>query len=365
MLNQLTSPTDAPNVISCHADDAFAAWLEIAGGSLAITTYQAGKLALVGWNGQQVTVLLRQFPKPMGIAVQGQRLALATNHEVWFFANAPLLAPEYLENQPGRYDALYLPRVAYFTGDLNIHDLAFGRDNLWLVNTRFSCLSALSKDFSFVPRWQPPFISQLVPEDRCHLNGLAMVDGKPKFVTALGASDEVGGWRSHKATGGIVVDVESGEIILQGLSMPHSPCWYDGYLWLLNSGTGELWRIDPQSGEHDVVCALPGFLRGLCCVGPYALVGLCQIREQHIFGGLAVQQRFERLMCGVAVVDRSSGQTVGMLEFTAGCQELYDVQFLAGVLRPTILNSERSEMRQAFTAPEFSYWLRPSSQIQN
>lgn len=364
MLNQPTSPADTPNIIECSADDGFTTWIATAGGSLAITTYQAGKLALVGWNGQQVTVLLRQFSKPMGLAVQGQRLALATNHEVWLFANDSLLAPEYLESQPGRYDALYLPRVTYFTGDLNVHDLAFGKDSLWLVNTRFSCLAALSEDFSFVPRWHPPFISQLVPEDRCHLNGLAMVDGKPKFVTALGASDEVGGWRPQKATGGIVVDVESGETVLRGLSMPHSPCWCDGYLWLLNSGTGELWRVHPQSGEYEVVCGLPGFLRGLCCVGPYALIGLCQIREQHIFGGLAVQQRFERLTCGVAVVERSNGKVVGMLEFTAGCQELYDVQFITGVLRPTILNSERPETRQAFTAPEFSYWLRPSSQRQ-
>ncbi|WP_199349124.1 TIGR03032 family protein [Microcoleus sp. FACHB-SPT15] len=363
MMNQLTFPPDAPKVIECNASDAFQAWLSQVNGSLAITTYQAGKLALVGWNGQQVTVLLRQFPKPMGLAVQEQRLALATNHEVWLFANAPLLADEYLENQPGRYDTLYLPRATYFTGDLNIHDLAFGSDNLWLVNTRFSCLAALSKDYNFVPRWQPRFISQLAPEDRCHLNGLAMVDGRPKFVTALGESNEVGGWRNNKATGGILIDVESGEIVIRGLSMPHSPCWHERYLWLLNSGEGELWRINPHSGQHDVVCALPGFLRGLCCVGNYALVGLSQIREQHIFGGLPVQQRFKRLLCGVAVVDLRSGQLVGMLEFTAGCQELYDVEFLPSVLRPTILNNERPEMRQAFTAPEFSYWLRPSSQM--
>ncbi|MBW4637263.1 MAG: TIGR03032 family protein [Gloeocapsa sp. UFS-A4-WI-NPMV-4B04] len=362
-MNHLISPPDTPNVIACNTSDAFAAWLSQAGGSVAISTYQAGKVALVGWNGEQVSMLLRQFPKPMGMAVQGQRLALATQQEVWMFANSPLLAHEYLEDQPGRYDALYLPRVAYFTGDLNIHDLAFGSDTLWLVNTRFSCLAGLSIDFSFVPRWQPPFISQLAPEDRCHLNGLAMVEGKPKFITALGESDTAGGWRVNKATGGILMDVESGEIVSRGLSMPHSPCWHNGYLWLLNSGSGELLRVDPLSGQQDVVCTLPGFLRGLCCVGKYALVGLSQIREQHIFGGLPVQERFEHLLCGVAVVDLSSGEVVGMLEFTTGCQELYDVGFLPGVLCPTILNSQKSEIRQAFTAPEFAYWLRPSSQI--
>jgi uncharacterized protein (TIGR03032 family) len=121
---------------------------------------------------------MRQFEIPMGLAVEGQRIALATRHEVTLLANAPLLAPDYLEDQRGRYDALYLSRATYHTGDLNVHDLAFGADGLWIVNSRFSCLAALSKDFSFVPRWKPPFISEIVPEDRCHLNGLAMVDGR-------------------------------------------------------------------------------------------------------------------------------------------------------------------------------------------
>lgn len=328
-----------------------------------MTTYQSGNVALISWNGQQVNILLRQFAKPMGLAQQGSTLALATQHEVWLFANAPQLAPEYLEQQPGRYDALYLPRVTYFTGDLNIHDLAFCDDGLWMVNTRFSCLASLSPEFNFVPRWQPYFISELVPEDRCHLNGLVAIAGKPKFVTALGETDSAGSWRSHKATGGIVMDVDSNEVMLRGLSMPHSPCWYGDRLWLLNSGAGELWRVNPTSGEHEVICTLPGFLRGLCCIGNHAVVGLCQIRERHIFGGLPVQERFEQLLCGVAIVDLTTGEQVGMLEFTNGCQELYDVEFLPNIHRPTLLNLEKPAVRQAFVAPDLAYWLRPSAQI--
>lgn len=363
---QIASDRDLPldssahKIINCSVDLGFQEWIAQAGGSLAITTYQAGKLALVGWNGQQVSFLMREFTKPMGMAVSGQRLALATKHEVILFANASVLAHHYIENQPGRYDALYLPRAAYFTGDLNVHDLAFGADGLWLVNTRFSCLSRLSAEFSFVPQWQPSFISELAPEDRCHLNGLAMVQGKLKFVTALGESDQVGGWRANKATGGIVIDIDSNEIILRGLSMPHSPYWHKDALWLLNSGTGELWRVDPRRGSYEVICALPGFLRGLCFVGNYALIGLCQMRETNIFGGLQIQERYDRLLCGVAVVDILTGNTAGFLEFTSGCEELYGIQFLSNTLRPTILNAQDDAVRDAFTAPEFSYWLRPS-----
>ncbi len=356
-------PPGADSPIACDISGDFASWLASSGGSLAITTYQAGKVVLVGWDGRQVSVLLRHFDKPMGLAVYGAKLALATRNEVALFANAPLLANDYLENQRGVYDGLFLPRASNWTGDLNIHDLAFADDGLWAVATRFCCLAKLSDEFSFVPVWRPPFLTDTVPEDRCHLNGLAVVDGKPAYVTALGETDVVGGWRAGKATGGIVVRIVDGTVIHRGLAMPHSPRWHDGRLWVLNSGAGELHRIDPMTGSHDVICTLPGYLRGLALIGPFALIGMCQIREKHIFGGLPVQERFANLQCGVALIDTRNGTQLGMLHFTAGAQELFEVQFLPGLRRPMLLNRDKPAVRDAFTAPEFSYWLRPSNMI--
>lgn len=351
--------------IECRNSEPFASWMSQLNGSLAVTTYQAGKIALLGWRGTQMSLLMRQFNKPMGLAVGPGKLALATRHEITLLANAPLLAPDFLLDEPGKYDALYLPRATYHTGDLNVHDLAFGTDGLWFVNSRFSCLSALSKDFSFVPRWKPPFVSELVPEDRCHLNGLAMVDGKPKYVTALGETDTVGGWREKKATGGVLIDVETGAVVLRGLAMPHSPRWHQGRLWLLNSGAGELLCFDPEKGSAGVVCTLPAYLRGLCLIGRFAVVGMCQIREKHIFGGLPVQQQFQDLLSGLAVIDLPTGKLVGTFEFTAGCTEIYDVQFLPGVRNVNVLNLTDDAVRQAFPAPDFSYWLRPENVIPN
>jgi uncharacterized protein (TIGR03032 family) len=187
-----------------------------------------------------------------------------------------------------------------------------------------------------------------------------MVSDKPKYVTALGTTDSPGAWRENKATGGVVVDVQTDEIVLDGLAMPHSPRWHDGNLWLLNSGAGELLVMDPASGRRDVVCQLPGYLRGLCFVGPYALVGMCKIREKHLFGGLPIQQRVTQLVCGVAVVDLRSGAVAAQFEFTSGCEELYDVLFLAGIRRGTILNLEKPGVQDAVTNPDSSYWLRPS-----
>lgn len=352
-----------PVRIECDASAEFLQWLAGAGGSLIVSTYQAGKVALVGWDGLQIRLLMREFDKPLGLAVDGDRVALATRYQVWLFANAPLLATEYLEQQRGRYDAIYLPRVTYETGDLNAHDLAFVDGELVLVNTRFSCLARLSDRYNFAPFWKPRFVSDLVPEDRCHLNGLAVVEGRPRYVTALGTTDTPGGWRPGKATGGVVIDVESDEIVLEGLSMPHSPRWHDGRLWLLDSGTGRLVVADAANKRCETVCELPGYLRGLCFVGPYALVGMSKIREKHIFGGLPIQKRCPRLVCGLAVVDTRSGSQVGLFEYTAGCEELYDVRFLPGVFRPMILNFEKTAAREAMTTAESCYWLRPSSEI--
>ena len=355
--------TDEQVRIECAASPEFQGWMAQAGGSLMVSTYQAGKVASIGWDGRQVTLLMREFDKPLGLAIQGNRLALATRHEISLFANAPLLAHDYQQDRPGRYDALYLPRTTYHTGDLNTHDLVFEGDHIVAANTRFSCLSQLSSDFNFVPIWKPPFVSDVVPEDRCHLNGIAVRDGAVKYVTALGTTDTAGSWREKKADGGVLIDIHTNEIVTGGLSMPHSPRWYNDRLWVLNSGTGELLTIDPNDGRSTVACGLPGYLRGLCFVGPYALVGLCKIREKHIFGGLPIQQRHASLRCGVAIVDLRSGMHVGMFEFTAGCEELYDVQFVPGVCRPTILNLDKPAVRQAIVNPTSSYWLRPSAEI--
>ncbi len=356
---------NAPVEIQCLASAAFEEFLAHSGGSLAVLTYQAGKVAMIGWDGRQLTLLMRDFDKPLGLAAAGNRMILATRHDLCIFSNAPLLAQDFLEDQPGRYDALYLPRVTYHTGDLHTHDVALTSEGIIIAATRFSCLARLSFDYNFTPFWKPDFVSDLVPEDRCHLNGLALVENRPKYVTALGTTDSAGAWRENKATGGIVIDITTDEIVSQGLSMPHSPRWYDGRLWVLNSGTGELTLIDPATGRQTAVCGLPGYLRGLCFIGPYAVVGLSRIREKHIFGGLPVQTRCERLRCGLAAIDLRSGREAGFFEFTAGCEEIYDVQFLPGLKRPMILNLEKTDARRAISNPESSFWLRPGNEIRD
>lgn len=347
--NALGSSMDQP-LHAVHTPN-FPVLLRELGASLLVTTYQAGKLVLVRDEGDHLNAHFRGFPAPMGMALDGDRLAIGTKTQVWEFVNVPAVAARL--DPPGRHDACYLPRSSHFTGDIQIHEMAWGAGgDLWVVNTRFSCLCTLDRSASFRPRWRPPFVSELEPSDRCHLNGLGMVDGKPKYVTALGETDAMGGWRENKARGGVVIDVDSGAVITRGLSMPHSPRWYAGRLWVCESGAGTFGFIDLNTGKYEPVAQTPGFTRGLDFAGPFAFVGLSQVRESAVFSGIAITERLteEERTCGVCVIDLRSGQVVGVLRFETAVQEVFAVTLL-GRRFPELINDDEKLLESSFVVP--------------
>jgi uncharacterized protein (TIGR03032 family) len=249
------------------------------------------------------------------------------------------------------HDACDLPRSAHVTGDIGVHEIAWAGDELWMVSTRFSCLCTLADDYSFVPRWRPPFITALAAEDRCHLNGLAIRDGQPAFVTALGETDTKDGWRPAKSAGGVVMDVASGEPLARGLSMPHSPRWHDGRLWVLESGTGGVVLVDSARGRRDIVLQLPGFTRGWALVGHYAFVGLSKIRPTSAMDGVPIAERRDELKCGVAAVDLRRGVSIGLLEFQTAVEEIFDVQMFAGLRFPEVIGFQKDTIDHTFVVP--------------
>ncbi len=258
----------------------------------------------------------------MGLAYRNGHMAIGCGMQIWEFFNVPAVAPKV--PPAGRHDACFLPRRTHYTGDIDVHEMAFADDGaLWFVNTRFCCLCTLDLHSSFVPRWRPPFISRLVPEDRCHLNGMALVDGRPRYATALATTDTVEGWRPHKVRGGVLFDVPTNRVLLEGLSMPHSPCMYQGKLWLQESGDGSLGWVDLDAKKYRKICELPGFTRGLDFVGPLAFVGLSQVRESAVFSGIPLGERLKERLCGVYVVNLETGQVVAYLHFTSGVQEVF------------------------------------------
>jgi uncharacterized protein (TIGR03032 family) len=344
-----SSSPPAPVAFHYTQSDSFVALLHQLGASLLVSTYQANKLLVVRAEEGGISTLVRTFERPMGIAADVRRLALGTRDQIWLLRNAPDIAPRI--EPAGTHDACYVPRSSHVTGDIGVHEMAWVGDELWSVSTRFSCLCTLDPDYSFVPRWQPPFITALAAEDRCHLNGLAIVDGQPRYVTALGETDTRDGWRKNKPQGGCLIDIPSGEFVARGLSMPHSPRWHDGRLWLLESGTGSLVFIDMPGGRRQSVTELPGFARGLAVIGPFAFIGLSKIRESSAMDGVPLAKRRDELKCGIAAVDLRNGEILGLLEFQTAVEEIFDVQLLPGLRFPEVLGFQKDEIHHTFIVP--------------
>ena len=286
------------------------------GCTLVFSTYQAGKVIFIrATSPETIEQRALDFPRPMGLAVSDQRIAVATREEVVVLTNTPAAEDTYVQEK------------TYFSGEVDTHDLAWGKDGLWAINTLLSSMALTDEHSDFESQWRPPFVSDMAPEDRCHLNSMAMVDGQPEYVTAFGKVDTFEGWRENKVSGGILIDVPSGEIVLEGLPMPHSPRVYDGKLYLLLSATGELVCAEPETGGYEVVTQLPGFVRGMARCGDYLFVGLSKLRKtSSTFAALPISE--DALFSGIVVVSLSEGRIVEHLRYETGVEEIYDVQVL-------------------------------------
>ena len=309
------------------------------GVSLLVSTYQAGKVVTVGIADGDLTLSYHNFERAMGLAVGPAAIAVGARAQIWLLKSAPDLARQI--EPAGRHDACFLTRSSQFTGEIQVHELDWSGDELWLVNTAFGCLCTLDDRHSFVPRWRPPFISALAAEDRCHLNGLAMAPDaegvpRPRYVTALAETDTPQGWRPNKVTSGCLIDITSGQIVARGFAMPHSPRVHAGHVWLLHSGAGQLVQVDTARSHVQTVTELPGYTRGLAMYDRFAFVGLSKIRETSTFGGMPIASRRPELKCGVGIVDLQSGRLAAHLEFVTGVEEIFDVQIIPGTRCPAL-----------------------------
>jgi len=343
-------------------------WLAAQQVSLAFTTYQAGKLLFLGRKPDQtLAVFERTFNRCMGLwaSTDSQTLWMSARFQLWRFQN--VLA----EGQTaGDFDRLYVPRVGHTTGDIDVHDLAVdAAGRVVFVNTLFSCLATVSERFNFDVVWRPPFLSRVSAEDRCHLNGLALRDGQPRYVTLCGRTDVVDGWRDCRTNGGCVLDITTNDIVCDGLSMPHSPRWHGERLWLLEAGSGWLGYVDPSSGRFERLTFCGGYPRGLAIVGNHAVVGLSLPRHEPTFQGLPLEaelaQRNATPRCGLLVIDLHSGDVAHWVRIEGAVRELYDVVALPGVTRPKALGFVTDEIQHNVWFEEHgqaSHWTAaPSS----
>lgn len=323
--------------------------------TIVISTHQASKIIFVSAiDDQRLVQLPRNFNGAMGIALKDDKMAVATRDEVVVLKNVPQLASTY-PRKPNTYDAMFMPRATYYTGHVDVHDLHYGKRGLYAVNTSFSCLCLINDDYSFEPIWKPGFITEYASEDRCHLNGLAMDGDEPKYISGLGRSNIAQGWRENITNGGIVMDIESGELVMDKVPMPHSPRLYDGKLYLLLSATGEVVEADVNTGNYNVITRLKGFVRGMAKHGDYLFVGLSKLRQNSsTFKHLPIA--LDAKEAGIVVLHLPTGAMVGQLTYQASVDEIYDIQIINDSIRPGIVNTEGMEHKLGLAIPTGTYW---------
>lgn len=345
--------TDVEKKLEIDTSRQFTAWMLEHKLSLAFTTYQAGKLFLLGLKPDgKLSVFERTFERCMGLYAAGNSLYMSTIYQIWRFENA-LLAGQTYED----YDALFVPQLAYTTGDLDVHDIIVDKaGQIVFNNTLFSCIATTSPTHSFKPLWKPPFVSKFASEDRCHMNGLAMRDDVARYVTAVATTDIHEGWREHRRDGGVVIDMKNNKIICEGLSMPHSPRWHNGKLWLHNSGTGEFGYVDEKKSTFVPLTFCPGYLRGLSFIGDFAIVGISKPRENKTFNGLDLNDRLEKAniapRCGLLVINLTSGDIVHSVNISGLVEEIYDVVVMPNIRRPMALGFKQDTIRRTITIDE-------------
>lgn len=326
----------------------FTTWLAEQKTSLAFTV-PPQKLFFIGLKPDgRISIFERTFQRCMGLAAQGNSLYVSTRHQIWRLENNLPPGQQLLE---GGYDRQYIPRQVYTTGQVGTHDVAVDKNGrILFVNTRFGCLATVSEQYSFTPLWMPPFLDELKQGDRCHLNGLAMKNGRPAYTTAVSQSNTFDSWRDHRQNGGVVIDLQTNEIVVRGLSMPHSPRWHNNQLWLTNSGTGEVGWADLQNGRFQPLAFAPGFLRGLCFVGHYAVVGSSKPRHGDLYSGLqldeTLQQQGQVPRLGLFIIDTRTGEIAHWLFIESTLRELYDVIALPNVRQPSAIGLLTGEIQQ-------------------
>ncbi len=323
--------------------------------TVALSTYQAGKVVFVSAKDEDfLSQLPRTFPVAMGLAVVGDKLAVASGHDITVLKNDARLAKGY-PNKPNVYDAMYLPIRTYHTGETHMHDIDFVDGQLWGVNTRYSCLCTFDEESSFTPQWKPPFISELLPEDRCHLNG------KPQYVSMFSQTDTAAGWRETNGNAGLVMDINDNRVVTTDLPMPHSPRIYNGKLYVLLSAEGTLASIDLVTGAITRLYDCGGFARGLDFIGEYAVIGVSRIRlSSSSFKDLPIAQK--KANAGFDIVHMPTMTCMGKYQYLASVDEIYDVQLIRNARRPNILNTIAETHKLATSLPDSAFWLQPKSE---
>ena len=324
----------------------FIQWLKDNNVSFLISSYKTANIYFLGSitdprDGQdKISLWMSNFNRPMGIHATKDTVWISSSGNIWKYKN---IGAKPDTTNVGEFDACFIPQSAYFSNDCDSHDLCVdSTGNVYYVSATFCCICQPSETHSFKVFWKPSWISKITSEDRCHLNGMCCRDGKPRYVTAVSLSDSKGAWRNHRVGKGVVYDIVEDKLACTGLSMPHSPRFFNNKLWVLDAGTGWLGYVDFEKKELKKTLWLPGYLRGMSFVGDkYMVVGSSESRHEGTFQGLPLGEELKKrgleAICGFFVIDMKTWVIVHTFQFHGKSNEIYDVVAVEGVKRGQLI----------------------------
>ena len=325
--------------------------------SVIFSTYQAGRLMIIGsLDGYNIHQIPIAYKKPMGIAIEENRIAVASLDEISFFTFNDHVIQSIQPNHEN-LDRMYLYRASYNTSSLDIHDIDFDQTGLWGVNTLFSCLCKFTLAYNFSPRWKPHFITEVTPEDRCHLNGLALENGSPKYVSALSSTNVKGGWRKDIMNTGIIMDVEKNEILCNGLGMPHSPRIINGELYFLESARGKLFKWNTEKKQKELIYNFNRFVRGIKHYKGVLFIAFSKIRKtSESFQKVAVKENSKN--AGFIIFDLRTRTPFGELLYEDTIDEIYDINIIDGAKKPGIITKLNKKHKNIIVTPKGVFWRK-------
>lgn len=315
-------------------------WLNENKCNIAISSYNSHFIFTIGLDDKdQPFLYCKSAPRAMGICYKNNELIASSLGNITTYTNRG----ELKDNVYGIFDKNFVPNTTIHRQDVDIHDICKTDDGeIYYISAMFSCICKPSKDNkTFEVYWKPPWISKLAAEDRCHLNGLCCIDGKPRFVSSICQGDIVKTWQEKsRVKQGIIYDLENEEIYCEGLSHPHSPRWYNNKLWLLNSGTGYFGHVEDKKFVEKVF--IPGFIRGLAFHNNFAVVTTSLDRHNKDFEEYELGDNLEKKgtkgKCGIWIINMESFDIIHNFEFKGDVRELYDTVIIPECRRVRVMD---------------------------
>ena len=207
---------------------------------------------------------------------------------------------------------------------LDIHDVLIHKDLIYFVATQKNEVFCMDINFNYINSWKLPG-----EDDSWHINSIAIYKER-LIASAFGSFKIHREYKNGTLELGKVFDVQTREVLINGLSQPHSLTVENNYLYICNSEKKEFHIYDDFTLVKRIT--VPGYARGLA------------LGKNHIYVGVSLSRNVsfeesENDSGSIAVFDKSSMQLLGLNKLSFA--EIYDVRIVNHCAHISLLQTRR------------------------